>query len=161
GTSVALLRAMQPTEEQCQRIQARLQSAMDAQAAHGGTPNPALLMHLADLHDQRGRYKESEELYRRILRIDSTNVVALNNLAWLLVVRGGDAKEALPLITTAVTSNGRRPDLLDTRGLVQLALGRTDEAVADLKEATQEAPTATRLFHLAKAHNQARDRNTA
>jgi predicted Zn-dependent protease len=161
AASVALLRAMRATDEQCRRIQGRLQSAIDAQAAGGREPSPALLMHLADLHDQLGHYRDSEELYRRILRGDPNNLVALNNLAWLLVVRAGKADEALPLITTAVNGNGRRPDLLDTRGLVYLALGRTDQAVADLKEATAEAPTATRLFHLARAHWKASDRDAA
>ena len=59
------------------RVEARLQSAIDAQAAGGREPSPALLTHLADLHDQRGRYAEAEELYRRILHLDPGNVVAL------------------------------------------------------------------------------------
>ena len=43
-----------------------------------------LRMHLADLYDLRGDYAKSEELYRDMLKEEPGNVVALNNLAWLL-----------------------------------------------------------------------------
>src|SRR5262249_2181243 len=76
------------------------------------------------------------------------------NLAWLLALRSGDKEEALAHINTAVRGVGRRPDLLDTRGLVHLALNRTEQALADLKEAVDEAPTPAHLFHLARAHHQ-------
>jgi Flp pilus assembly protein TadD len=118
-------------------------------------------MHLADLCDQRGRYSDSESLYRQVLKVEPSNYVALNNLAWLIVQRTGNGGEALPMIETAVHGIGRRADLLDTRGLVYLALGKNEQAVADLKESTADVPTPTRLFHLARALHQAHDRDGA
>jgi len=154
GVSVALLRSMKPAEEQCQRVEAWLKEAI--------TRNPrvmALHLHLADLYDQRGRLPEAEDQYRIILRPDNepNNVVALNNLAWLLAHKPSDGAEALQRINTAVTGLGRQADLLDTRGVVYLALGKTEEALADFREATAEAASPARLFHLARAHLKARD----
>src|SRR5262249_26979285 len=77
-------------------------------------------------------------------------------LAWLLAHRTGEASKALPLIETAVRGQGRRADLLDTRGVVHLALGKTDAALNDLKEAIADARTPARLFHLARPHPQPR-----
>ena len=48
----------------------------------------ALLLTLADLRDFQGRYDEAETLYRRMIDKEPDNVLALNNLAWLLAVPG-------------------------------------------------------------------------
>src|SRR5207244_3903112 len=89
------------------------------------------------------------------------NVVALNNLAWTLSQKPGKSAEALPLINRAIEAVGPAAELLDTRSTVYLALGRGDRAVADLEAATQDAPTATRFFHLARAHKLSNDPKAA
>jgi Tfp pilus assembly protein PilF len=156
GVSVALLRVMKPSDAQVAHIEELLRTAIKARPK-----SMVLLMHLSDLCDQRGRYDEATTLYREVLKKEPNNAVALNNLAWLLALRAGNAEEALVYINTAVAGMGRRADLLDTRGLVHLALNQAEKALADLKEATEEAPTPARLFHLARAHHQARDRASA
>jgi tetratricopeptide (TPR) repeat protein len=160
GVSVALMRAMspKPSDAQVERIETSLRAAIDREPK-----KVVLLLHLADLYDMRGRYADAEESYRRVLRPENEphNIVALNNLAWLLVQRGGDAAEALEHIERAVGGIGRRADLLDTRGLVRLALRQEAAALSDLKEANTDAPTPTRLFHLARAHAQTGDRSGA
>jgi Flp pilus assembly protein TadD len=79
----------------------------------------------------------------------------------MLAQRHQNGAEAKPLIDTAVKGVGRQPHLLDTRGLVHLALGETAAAVADFKEAVKDAPNATRLFHLARAYQRAGDLENA
>jgi tetratricopeptide (TPR) repeat protein len=156
--SVALLRTMGPTDAQVDRIERKLQSAIDK------APDRVVLrMHLADLYDKRGKYEDAEAVYREILKKEPNNVVALNNLAWLMVQRSGAGagEEALGYINRAVNGLGRRPDLLDTRALAHLALNQHEQAINDLKEATEEAPSPTRLFHLAQAYDKGRDRNRA
>jgi tetratricopeptide (TPR) repeat protein len=156
GLSVALLRSMSPTDEQVKRVEDWLKAAIRQH------PDKVVLrMHLADMYDLRGRYDEALTEYRTVLDKEPNNVVALNNLAWLLAHRSGEEAKALPLIETAVQGQGRRADLLDTRGVVLLKLGRTDAALADLKEAVADVRTPSRLFHLARAHQQAKDRDTA
>jgi tetratricopeptide (TPR) repeat protein len=156
GVTVALLRVMKPTDAQVARAEGWLKEAIDKHAK-----NMALRMHLADLYDLRGRYAESEREYRVVLKEEPGNVIALNNLAWLLVNNGNGGGEALPLIDAAVNGLGRRPDLLDTRGLVYLKLNRVDEALADLKESTADTPTPTRLYHLARALQLAKEKDAA
>jgi tetratricopeptide (TPR) repeat protein len=156
GVSVALLRVMGPSDAQVKRVEGRLRKALEKKK-----DSVVLRMHLADLYDKRGRYPEAERLYREVLEREKNNIVALNNLAWLLAQRTGKAEEALTHIDAAVKGLGRRPDLLDTRGLVHLARNQTDQALADFREATEEAPTPTRLYHLAKAYHQARKRGEA
>ncbi len=156
GVTVALLRAMKPSDAEVARAEGWLRTAI------GKHPkNMALRLHLADLFDLRGRYPESEQQYRVVLREEPGNVIALNNLAWLLVRNGEGGAEALPLIDAAVNGLGRRPDLLDTRALVYLKLKRFDEALSDLREATADAPTPTRLFHLALANSLAKEKEAA
>jgi tetratricopeptide (TPR) repeat protein len=158
GTCVALLRGLKkPTDAQARQVAEWLDAAM--------AKNPrsmALLMHKADLLDLRGDYVGAEALYRRVLQVEPGNVVALNNLAWLLAQGKKSGQAALPLIDAAVNGLGRRPDLLDTRGLVHLALGQTDAALADFREAAGDGgaadpAAATRLFHLARALQESKD----
>jgi hypothetical protein len=78
----------------------------------------------------------------------------------LLALRGR-ADEARTLVGRALAVEGPVPFLLDTRALAYLAKKRSDLAVKDLEEAVTEAATATRYFHLARAHRDAGDRLAA
>jgi Tfp pilus assembly protein PilF len=156
GVSVALLRVMNPTDAQVAAVEKHLLAAVKKKPQ-----SVVLKMHLADLYDKRGQYDNAAEQYREILKVEKNNVVALNNLAWLLATRDGDADEALTYITRAVNGMGRRADLLDTRGLVHLRRKDAGKAVEDLKEATSESPTPARLFHLALAYHKDGNRTKA
>ncbi len=156
GVCEALLRGMPTAGKQRERVEAWLESAIKK--------NPkvvVLKMHLADLYDLRGEYEKAADEYREVLKDEPGNVVALNNLAFLLSQQTGQGREALQYIDAAVNGIGRRADLLDTRGSVELALGQTQTALADFTEAVNDAPTGTRLFHLAQAQYEARDRESA
>jgi cellulose synthase operon protein C len=160
AASVSLLRQMKPTDEQVKRVEDWLKSAIEK------SPKKMVLrLQIADLYDLRGRYPEAIEALNVVLRPENepNNVVALNNLAWILAHRadGGERERALAYINTAVKGLGKRAELLDTRGIVYLALGRTDQALADLKEVNNDAPSPSRMFHLARAHYQAQDRDSA
>lgn len=166
GASVAVLRNMQSHSTPATNAQVLLIENHLKQAIKDNPKSVVLLLHLADLYDQRGRWEEAEAMYREVLRPDNEpkNVIALNNLAWLLVQRASDpqkVQEALTRIDAAVNGIGRRADLLDTRGLVHLKLGQENAALADFREAAADMPTPAHLFHLARAHYQARDKTTA
>jgi tetratricopeptide (TPR) repeat protein len=122
----------------------------------------ALVQSLAALHDNRGRPDQAEAGYRKVLQMDPGNVMALNNLAFLLAVRGAGAAEALELITRALRVAGPTAELLDTRAQVYLALGRGEKARDDLAEAIGQQPrTAVYQFHLAEAYRAAGNRDEA
>ncbi len=154
AVSVGLLRIMNPTDTQVEAIEAHLLEA------HKIKPKANVLMlHLADLYDRRGKYDKAAVQYREVLVSEPNNVVALNNLAWLLAQSDKENGKALDYINKAITGMGRRPDLLDTRGMVHLAGKETAKARLDLEEATAEAATPTRLYHLARILHE--ERNTA
>ncbi|HVS37046.1 MAG TPA: hypothetical protein VMS17_15910, partial [Gemmataceae bacterium] len=156
GVCEALLRAAPTADSQRDRVEGWLKDAI------AKNPKTAVLkMHLADLYDLRSDYLAAETEYREVLKDEPGNIVALNNLAWLLAQRTGQGREALEYIQAAVNGIGRRADLLDTRGSVELRLGDTQAALADFTEAVSDAPTGPRLFHLARAQYEARDRESA
>jgi tetratricopeptide (TPR) repeat protein len=156
AATVSLLRSMRPTDDQMGRLEKCLKNAIKHDPER-----TVLRMHLADLYDLRGRYREAEALYREVLAKEPNNAIALNNLAWLLSQERDRQDEALTLITRAVQGYGRRAELLDTQAMVLLKLGRTEEALADLREVTGDVPTAPRLFHLARALHSTRDHDGA
>jgi cellulose synthase operon protein C len=124
-------------------------------------PNAAanLKVYLADLNDLQGRYAEAIKLYREVLTADPKNVVALNNLGYLLALHGNAPTEAMELLNRAITLVGPTPELVDTRALIQLKLGQPDKAIRDLETALADAPLPAASYHLAQAHHLAR--NTA
>ena len=107
----------------------------------------------AELQTLQGRPSEAETIYRNLLagRTLSAPQAAIvsNNLAFHLA-KPATAAEAATLIDAAIVELGPLPDLLDTRGLVRLAKGEHEAAVADLKEAIL-APSAAKYLHLAVA----------
>ena len=107
----------------------------------------------ADFHSFNGRDAEAVAIYRQLLARQDVpaiqRAVVANNLAFLLATPE-TAAEAEGLVGSAIEELGPNPDILDTRGVVLLAAGKTSAAVADLKEAVM-VPSATKYLHLACA----------
>jgi tetratricopeptide (TPR) repeat protein len=114
--------------------------------------SPPLLYWRASLLSYQGQYDEAISLYRQV----GDSPEAINNLAWLLAFRD-KADESLQLLDRAIRDRGSLVDLVDTRGVVKLRLGKKQEALADLKEAHNLKlalglrPDASLCFHLAQA----------
>ncbi|HEV3439058.1 MAG TPA: hypothetical protein VG122_16950, partial [Gemmata sp.] len=87
--------------------------------------------------------------YEEILASDPKNVVALNNLAWLLAADPRTAERAQELVARATREVGLSGDLLDTRARVRITLKLFGEAERDLGDAIRLEPTPLRWFHLA------------
>ncbi len=117
----------------------------------------------AELFGMQDREAEAEAMYRKLLTRDRLEpmqaAIISNNLAFHLA-EPTTAAEAKKLIDTAIETIGPHPDLLDTRGLVKLALGEDREAVADLEQAILK-PTDVKFLHLAYAHLRAGDKSAA
>ena len=112
----------------------------------------ALLLALGNLRISQERYEEAEAIFREVLAKNEGNVVALNNLAVLLALRGTELDEARQFIETAIDVAGPIPTLLDSRATVYLALRDPVNALADLEAAIADAPSATWYFHKAQVH---------
>jgi tetratricopeptide (TPR) repeat protein len=154
--SLAVLRAMKPTAEQCARVERHLRDA----AAKAPTES-LFLFYLADLYDLREDYPRAVECYRKVLALDKDNAAALNNLAWLLAQTSDRKDEARELIGRAIDLEGGRPEFLDTRAVIELAQGQAEAAIRDLDQANADQPSASRYFRLSLAYHQARDTEAA
>lgn len=123
----------------------------------------ALQLFDAELQTLMRRKDEAERIYRRLLADRSLSAtqaaIVANNLAFHLA-KPATATEAGTLIDKAIAELGPLPDLLDTRGLVQLAKGEPAAAVADLREAIL-VPSAAKYLHLAAAELAAGDESAA
>jgi tetratricopeptide (TPR) repeat protein len=146
SVAVGSLRCSEPADADRKRVQSLLDSAL------GKKPDSVrLLVARGDFLDLCGDYDGAERVYRDLLARDANNLVALNNLAWLLAVRDRKGDEALGLIEHAIELAGPDGGLLDTEGSVLLALGRPEDAVKKLADAIEQTPTGPRYFHLAQA----------
>ncbi len=85
----------------------------------------------------------------KVLALEPRNVVALNNLAWILAADPATAERALALLAQATREVGLSGDLLDTRARARITLKQYEQANRDLTDAIRTAPTALRWFHLA------------
>jgi tetratricopeptide (TPR) repeat protein len=151
-----VLSAGQPNTEQYERAHDWINLALRR------TPNSIpLLIARAVLLEQQARYPEAETVYRNILQQDAMNALALANLACLLARRRDQGEEALSLINQGIEGKGPLPDLLDSRAVVYLRLGRADLAIQDLREALAKGASAALEFHLALALDKANDRPAA
>ena len=118
---------------------------------------------LAEVRDLQGRGTDAEAIYREILSRDRLDpikrAIVTNNLAFHMA-RPETAAEARKLIDAAIEELGPHPDLLDTRGVINLAAGDAEQALGDLQEATLQ-PTAAKLLHLACAQLETGDAKSA
>jgi tetratricopeptide (TPR) repeat protein len=119
---------------------------------------PDQILLLVSFLEIQGRYDDAEKLYGDVIAKDPNNYVALNNLAWLLALRGHNADEALKLISRAMEIAGPLPELLDTQAVTYMALGDAEKAVQVLQQVMKEKPSAASSFHLAKAQLMGKNR---
>ena len=102
---------------------------------------------------RQGRLDEAEALYRQLLAANPGHAEALNNLAWLLVMREQPkTDEALQLIERALAAEGTNPRLMDTRAVALIRAGRLDQAIEQLSAAlSQDTRQPSLPLHLAWA----------
>jgi tetratricopeptide (TPR) repeat protein len=150
--AVAVVRLGTATPDDFDRAERLIQQAVKAKP--GSTDIP---VSLADLRDTQGRYNEAKDMYREILRASPRNVLAMNNLAWLLALHEGKKEEPLKLLETAVGIQGPDGNLLDTRGVVHLTAGEPSQAVSDLQAAAAQEVRPERYFHLAQAYRKSKN----
>ena len=100
--------------------------------------NIMLHENLAMVYHETGKFGQAIEAYERVIVLDNTRAVAINNLAWLLVTvpeeGSRDRKRALTLARKAVELD-RSPIFLDTLAEAYYANGLMHEAIETIKEA--------------------------
>lgn len=105
---------------------------------------------LAETKSAAGDRPGSVAAYRSVLAVDSSNFVALNNLAYELAF--DDTNEALALAQQAAQLAPDDPDAEDTLGWVYYRRGSYPTAATYLEAAAQKRPTPQRQYHLAMCY---------
>ncbi|OJW20998.1 MAG: hypothetical protein BGO49_30065 [Planctomycetales bacterium 71-10] len=122
---------------------------------------PLLTIALGTIRDRQERYSEAVELYRKALARNASEVVPLNNLAWLMTLQGDKGADPLKFINRAIQLRGPVPELLDTRAVVYMTNGDNPKAIKDLEDVVAIDPAPSRYFHLARAYLAAGDQDAA
>jgi uncharacterized protein (TIGR03790 family) len=98
-------------------------------------------LQLASEYENRQAYDKAIERYLTLLAVSPDNIIALNNLAYALAVRKGQAAEAIGFAERAMRlSGGRSLEVADTLAWVQHLLGRDTEAAGILDRLVKTAP---------------------
>ena len=123
--------------------------------AHDPNSLPAM-NRLAMLLQITGRFEESTVLYQRVLELEPDNVIAINNLAWVMCEKQGKYQQALELAQQGLRTAPNYIDLIDTRGVAYYKLGQYDKAIADFSRCLKLYPDGTpsavaSYFHLGRA----------
>ena len=101
------------------------------------------------------QYAKAQETYEALLRLQPTNMVALNNLAMVLAEGLGMPEKAIPLAEKAAAntllSDSDRANVLDTLGQVQVLANQLNAAAATFRRSLDLQNNAETHMHLAEA----------
>jgi putative PEP-CTERM system TPR-repeat lipoprotein len=96
------------------------------------------ILGMAETRLSQRKLDEAERLYREVLNLRPNSPMALNNLAWILSVRG--SKEALPLAEKAAELMPDQAHVLDTLSMALAVGNQLPRAIEVQKRAVQLAP---------------------
>ncbi len=95
---------------------------------------------LTERDERAQEWARAESRYRAVLELDGNQVVALNNLAYLLAERLARPGDALPLARRAYTLSNGTAVVADTLGWTYYRLGDLAQASRYIAEAVRGAP---------------------
>jgi len=107
-------------------------------------------MFLAESYQTSGQADAAAVEYERLLESNPDNVVAMNNLAWILLANG--SPRAVEVAASAYQMTPGNGAIADTYGWILLQYGKSDQAVKILREASELMPNNIEIsYHLGAA----------
>jgi tetratricopeptide (TPR) repeat protein len=103
---------------------------------------------LGQEYTDKKQYPEAAKAFEEAEALQTNNLVAMNNLAYILEEYLGKAEEAEKVIGRAYAKAPNNPDLLDTYGQVLTKLGRQEEGLYNTAKSVWVQETATSRYHL-------------
>jgi tetratricopeptide (TPR) repeat protein len=119
-------------------------------AATPGDAAPRLL--LGTVEERSGNTAAAVEQYRKVVELDDRNVMALNNLGYLLAEESKQPDEGLKYAQKAQELAPDNAAVQDTMGWVLYQKGLYSSAVRYLDQSVAKEPTALRKAHLGLAY---------
>lgn len=111
--------------------------------------NPMANLQLGMTYESAGMHRESLPFYENVLKANSNNPVALNNLAYLLAEDGRDLDRALTYATRAKQQLPNDDNVSDTLGWVYMKKKLADNALMIFKDLVKRNPTSAQYrYHL-------------
>lgn len=126
----------------------QLEAILETNPEHIGT-----LISLSSINERAKRFEAAAEIYERILKIDDSNLAALNNLAYLNSTYFNKLEEAFELAKRAREEAPNSPYTGDTLGWIVYKKGDYDWALSLLADAYTKLPGNPEVaYHLASTH---------
>lgn len=108
-----------------------------------------VLLALADIAYLRHDFKEAEEIYKQVLKLDPNNATALNNYGYMLAELGERLDEAEAMIRKALKIRPNEPAFWDSLGWVYFQRGEYKKALKWVEKAVKAQPHDAELrYHL-------------
>ncbi len=98
-----------------------------------------------------GNYVEAAKCFEQSLTIQSDDLAAINNLAFLEAKELNKVPQAVERARKAFAINQNNADLMDTLGFALMKSGQIPEALSLLRRSARSQPTAMAYAHLAQA----------
>ena len=111
--------------------------------------DPDVRFLLASVYQSMGKSADAESQYKRLLKLDQTNPLVLNNLTFIYLEN--DIGKALATAELAMDRAGNRPEILDTYGWVLVKSGQTEKGIRQLRSALSLTDHPEIRYHLAFA----------
>ncbi|MDE3199054.1 MAG: tetratricopeptide repeat protein [Acidobacteriota bacterium] len=137
-------------------------SAFEKSRIPGLPDSAATIRDLGMFYEQVGKKDVARDYYKQAIKIDATDPLALNNLAFLLAENNGDLNEALSYAQRAKQKLPTYAEITDTLGWIYLKKNLTDSAIDSFKTIVVQQPNNPIYhYHYAMALNQKGDRENA
>ena len=146
-TAMQVVRQHGATPEDVSQVETWLKDALTA-----NPKSESAQVQLGEFALFNDRNQQSFEIYESLLQPSNDNLVALNNLGWLVSMWKGEHDKAEELLGRAIRKAGPVAALLDTRGTIRLNSGKFDQAMSDFLDAVAMEDSPTSRFHLALAY---------
>jgi tetratricopeptide (TPR) repeat protein len=114
--------------------------------------NVTVSLWLGNLSSMKGDPKAAMEYYRTVLELDPNQVLALNNLAWLMAEDGKQVDQALGFAQKAAELAPDHAAVQNTLGRIFYQKGLYTMAVRHLERAVASGSNAARDFYLGAAY---------
>jgi tetratricopeptide (TPR) repeat protein len=99
------------------------------------------LLLLGSAQSSMQRVEDAKQSYRAALKVDSGNLEALNNLAFILADTGGSLDEALKLAVQALQKAPKQANITDTMGYVYLKMRKDESALQVFRNLVKQYPS--------------------